>query len=308
MDWTYRLRLRQVEILLSLARTRNISHSAKELHMTQPAVSKWLKELEGDIGLPLFERHARGLRPTVYGERLTEFSVRIANEFDRTRDEMAALRDGSSGRAVIGASGAAISNIVPPAVGSLLASMPNANVDIVEGPMDRLVHQLMQREIDIAIGRPSSKYNDADVASETLYAEQLVFAVRHAHPLARRKSLTWDDMLTHRWVIWTKDIPVRDLLESALAEAGHAIPTGSIQSNSLTATFELLLASDVVAVISQRSVRQHEQRRVLKHLPFRLGMRSDVRMYWRKDAAMSLTVGAALAAIREVSRSDQPLP
>ena len=71
MDWTHRLRLRNLKMLLSLAQTRNISHSAAMLNTTQPGLSKWLKDLEDDIGLPLFERHARGLRPTPHGDVLT---------------------------------------------------------------------------------------------------------------------------------------------------------------------------------------------------------------------------------------------
>ncbi|RAD65106.1 LysR family transcriptional regulator, partial [Burkholderia multivorans] len=72
MDWTYRLRLRHLQVLLSLASTGNLSQSAAALATTQPALSKWLKELEEDVGLPLFERHARGLRPTPYGDALIE--------------------------------------------------------------------------------------------------------------------------------------------------------------------------------------------------------------------------------------------
>lgn len=52
MDWTHRLRLRNLKMLLSLAQTRNISHSAAMLNTTQPGLSKWLKDLEDDIGLP----------------------------------------------------------------------------------------------------------------------------------------------------------------------------------------------------------------------------------------------------------------
>ena len=61
-DWTYRLRLRHLETLLHLAQTGNMSQTAEALNTTQPGLSKWLRELEEDIGMPLFERHARGLR------------------------------------------------------------------------------------------------------------------------------------------------------------------------------------------------------------------------------------------------------
>ena len=91
MDWTYRLRLRHLQLLLSLAETGNLSQSATALNTTQPALSKWLKELEKDVGLPLFERHARGLRPTGPGEALIEHARRIEAHLDTARDDMQAL-------------------------------------------------------------------------------------------------------------------------------------------------------------------------------------------------------------------------
>jgi hypothetical protein len=102
MDWTYRLRLRQLQVLLSLTSTGNLSQSAAALNTTQPALSKWLKELEEDIGLPLFERHARGLRPTSYGEALIEHARRIDASLNTARDDMQALREGGSGLVTIG--------------------------------------------------------------------------------------------------------------------------------------------------------------------------------------------------------------
>ncbi len=63
MDWTQRLRLRNLQMLLSLAETGNMSQSAAMLNTTQPGLSKWLKDLEDDIGLPLFERQRAGCGP-----------------------------------------------------------------------------------------------------------------------------------------------------------------------------------------------------------------------------------------------------
>ncbi len=302
MDWTHRLRLRQLHVLLSLAETHNISHSAKQLNMTQPALSKWLKELEADIGLTLFERHARGLRPTEYGKALNAFANRLRNELDRAREEMAALRSGGSGRAVIGASGAAIASVVPRATLALLKAMPRAVIEVLEGPMDRLFQQLTQREIDVAVGRPSDKYHDPDIAFEPLYDERLHFAVRPGHPLALRRNLQWPDLLEQRWVLWTRDIPVRDLLEAALAEAGRAMPRYSVQSNSLLATIALVADSDMVAVVSERAIELFERSRMLRRLSLRLQTQSAVTLYWRKDAGGSGAVGALLDALRAAAR------
>ena len=113
MDWTHRLRLRNLKILLSLDQTRNISHSAAMLNTTQPGLSKWLKDLEDDIGLPLFEQHARALRPTPHGDVLIAHARRVEAQLDRAGENMAALREGGGGRVVIGASGASASDTVP---------------------------------------------------------------------------------------------------------------------------------------------------------------------------------------------------
>ena len=115
MDWTQRIRLRHLQLLVSLAETQNVSRSAELLHMTQPALSKWLKDLEADIGVVLFERHARGLRPTHYCEALIEHARRIGVDLDRARDEMALLLAGSTGYVAIGGSGATIASLGEPA-------------------------------------------------------------------------------------------------------------------------------------------------------------------------------------------------
>ena len=300
-DWTSRLRLRHLQILVSLAETQNISHSAEQLHMTQPALSKWLKDLEADIGLTLFERHARGLRPTAHGRVLREFAVNIGNQLDRARDEMSALRSGGSGRVVVGASGATIAGVVPQAVSALLRAMPNASVEVREAPMDRLFQQLAQREIDVAVGRAALKYHGPDIRAEVLYEERLHFAVRPEHPLAARKSLNWSHLQAQRWVVWTSDIPARELLESTLAAVGQGIPTSAVQSNSLLATIALVAESDMVAAVSERAIELPARWKMLKRLPLRLDTFSAITMYWREDTEGFAAVDALLDALRQVS-------
>ena len=304
MDWTHRLRLRQLQVLLNLSQTRNISHSAEQLHISQPALSKWLKEFEADIGLPLFERHARGLRPTAYGEILNSFASRIGGELDRARDEMAALRSGSAGRAVIGATGATIASVVPQAVRAALDAMPNASIEIREAPMDTLYQQLTQGEIDIAVGRFSTKYHDTAICSERLYEDRLRFAVRPKHRLVQRRNISVSDVLSHRWVVWTRDIPAREVLENSLAAVGLAVPRDTVQSNSLLATIALVVDSDMIAVVAERAIELPGRTRVLRALPVTLQTKSSLNMYWRKDRT-SNAVQILLDALRTISAASK---
>lgn len=300
MDWTHRLRLRHMRMLLSLAQTHNISHSAVMLNSTQPGLSKWLKDLEEDIGLPLFERHARGLVPTPYGEVLIDHARRIDAQLDRASSDMAALRKGNSGRVVIGASGVAASDTVPLAILRILGSMPRARVSLVEGTTDRLIEQLAQGHLDIVLGRADTGFDDPSLEMEELFFDNILFIVRPAHPLMAARTVRWTDMDAYRWILWPKGTPVRNALDRALAEAGRPIPGDAVQTNSVTANLTLLNSSDMIGVASYRAALRLAKLGVIRILPMTLSGMGAVAMYWRKDAFMSQAVSLAMDCLRDV--------
>ncbi len=223
MDWTERLRPRQLRLLDVLAKTHNLSHAADRLHTTQPALSRQLKELEDAVGLPLFARHARGLRPTACGEALLGHARRILAQIDRAGADMDALRAGSAGRVVLGASGAAVSDTAPRAMLALLARMPQAQVRLVEGTMDQLVGQLLQGTLDVVVGRSAPELHGPGLQTEPLYSEPLHFVARPGHPLFGGEP-DWPAVLTYRWIVWPRGTPIREALEAALAAAGQRLP------------------------------------------------------------------------------------
>ena len=298
MDWTYRLRLRHLQLLLSLAETGNLSQSATALNTTQPALSKWLKELEKDVGLPLFERHARGLRPTGPGEALIEHARRIEAHLDTARDDMQALREGGSGLVSIGTSGVAAADTVPLAVSRLLARMPRAQVRLVESTMNQLMPQLARGELDIVVGRSGEQYEDAQLQSETLYTELIDFVARPNHPLTQKAMLEWDDVLAYSWVVWPQGTPVRNALETALAAAGRTLPTHCVESNSSVLNLTLLNNTDLLGVASHRPALRFQQLNALQILPMKLQGFGSVSIYWHAENENRAAVAMALEALR----------
>ncbi len=306
-DWTDRIRLRNLKFLLSLAQTRNLSHSATLLHTTQPALSKWLKDLESDIGLPLFERHARGLMPTTHGEVLIAHARRIEAQLDRAAADMSVLRFGGAGRVVIGASGAAASEAAPRAVLAIGERMPELRVDLVEGTMDRLMGLLAGGDLDIVIGRTASIEADAgNIRSEVLYVEPVDLVARPDHPLFDLPRVGWEDVERYRWIVWPSQTPVRKALEAALAKAGRSLPNHYIESNSVIANITLLNYSDVIGTASHRSSMVLSRLGVLRILPFRLDGVGSVSLYWRNDELYPKSVEVALECIREVAANPAP--
>ena len=302
-DWTDRIRLRNLRFLLSLAQTRNLSHSAGALHTTQPGLSKWLKDLESDVGLTLFERHARGLTPTVHGRALIAHARRIEAQLDRAAADMHILREGGAGHVTLGASGVAATEAGPLAVLEMAARMPSLRIDLVEGTMDLLLDRLNQGDLDIVIGRTME--DDPGLAgfdAELLYTEPVDLAVRRDHPLIGHDAIDWDDVLRYRWVVWPRGSPIRKALETALAAAGLSLPPNYIESNSVIANIALLRNSDAIGVASHRSASALTDMDLLRILPLKLECFGSVSMYWRRNEYRPKSVELALDCIRHVLR------
>jgi DNA-binding transcriptional LysR family regulator len=302
-DWTDRIRLRNLRFLLSLAQTRNLSHSAAALHTTQPGLSKWLKDLESDVGLTLFERHARGLTPTVHGQALIAHARRIEAQLDRAAADMHILREGGAGHVALGASGVAATEAGPLAVLEMAARMPSLRIDLVEGTMDLLLDQLNQGDLDIVIGRTmEDEPGLAGFDAELLYTEPVDLAVRRDHPLIGRDALDWDDVLQYRWVVWPGGSPIRKALETVLAASGLSLPPNYIESNSVIANIALLRNSDAIGVASHRSASALTDMGLLRILPLKLECFGSVSMYWRRNEYRPKSVELALDCIRHVLR------
>lgn len=302
LDWTYRLRLRNLQMLLSLAQTGNMSQSAEALHTTQPGLSKWLKELEDDIGVPLFERHARGLRPTKYGAALIEHARRIEAHLNTARNDMQLMKEGGAGLVTIGFAGASSVDTVPMAVLKVREKMPTAHVRLLENKIENLMEALSSGEMDVVVGPSEMSSPDPLVRSELLYAEPIYLVARAGHPIFELATITWDDVLRYPWALWAKGTPVRRAFDKALMEAGHAPPPNHVESNSATLTTTLLLHSDMIGVTSQRPALRYSRLRLLDLIPLNLGVSGSITLYWREDALAREAVAAAVDAIREVVR------
>jgi DNA-binding transcriptional LysR family regulator len=304
VDWTHRLRLRNLETLIDLSLSQNISHTAAKLNITQPALSKWLKELEDDLGLTLFERHARGLKPTPQSLALIEHARRIQSQLDTARDEMAVMRDGGTGLVTIGTSGASAADTVPRAVLKLLAKAPQTQVRLLESTMDRLLQQLSRGELDIVVGRSMPEYSHSGIRSEELYKESIHLVVRPGHPLLEVSTLKWSDLLTYRWVVWPAGTPIRNALEAAFAQAGQSVPANCVESNSVTLNLILLNNSDMIGVASHRAALRFAQLDVLRVLELPLSAFGSVAIYWREMDAARPTVSLGLRSLRDCATEE----
>ncbi|WP_133648782.1 LysR family transcriptional regulator [Paraburkholderia flava] len=188
MNFIRSLTLRQLQIFVVASRYTSFARAAEELHLTQPAVSMQIRQLEDAVGLRLFERVARRLALTEAGEKLTHHASRILGEIKDTEDAMTSLKQADSGSIAVGIVSSA-TYFAPKLLAQYSRQYPKVDVHFSVGNRDALLRLLQDNAIDLAImGRPPP---ELDTTSEPLASHPQVVIAPLTHPLrdARRFDL-----------------------------------------------------------------------------------------------------------------------
>ena len=301
MRRTRRLRLHHLKWLVSLAEPGSISEAARACFSTQPALSKWLKDLEESIGAPLFERHARGLNPTAHGLTLLAHARRVLSEMERARHNLDTLQGTSTLRVAIGTSAASAPNLVPAAIMEFLRRHPMAQVDLEENTMTALLERLELGQLDLVVGRLDSYVPSHTLRSARLYDEKMRIVCRADHPLTQRTGLTWDDLYNVNWILWPTTSPIRSKLDMALAHAGRPPLPCRIESSSLVGNLWLLQYSDLLSVASERVAEHFALRGLLVSLDFELDATGSLGMCWRDEPFTDVALPDLMASLRHAA-------
>jgi DNA-binding transcriptional LysR family regulator len=261
-----RLRARHFSLLDALGTTRNLRAAAQRLHITQPAASKLLGDLERMLGANLFERSRRGVAPTAIGDIAITRSRRIIAEIARIREEFDVTTAGMSGVVRIGAFSIAAAVLVPRAMRLLCEVAPRLKCVLQEAPPRVLLTSLRQGELDFVVGRVP--IDDPEIAVDMIYEQPICVVASHGHPLAKRRRISWAMAAKQRW-IFPHEGTARTALESTLVRAGQRVPHPSIETISFTA-IEALVESGLLALMPLDIARRLERLGRLKVLPLRL--------------------------------------
>lgn len=255
MEWTQRLRIRQLFVLVELYRSAHMSHTAARLGMTQPALSKWLAELEGDLGVPLFDRQPKGLVPTPFCEALVVHARTILAEIERTQLTIELMSQGASGDLAIGASPAVAAIVVPAAIAALRLQYPKVFITLTEGVLQDLVSQLREGRLDYVVGRMDARVSCDSLRYDELFEETMRVIAGPAHPLAGRTEVAWAETRPYGWIGMPEGSQLWSELGFELAVAAEPPANVCIQTAGLLATVAIVGRSDLLGISSYRPAK-----------------------------------------------------
>jgi DNA-binding transcriptional LysR family regulator len=250
---------RQLEIFLTVVERASIHAAARSLGISQPAVTKTMRELESDLGAPLFERSIQGVVLTLYGRALVPRARLLLENARRARDEITQLREGIGGRVAIGMTTSVALTLLPSAFKAFNAKLPTADLSLTEGVRATLLAELDNGRLDFAVAHIRPEMTDPRFDCEVLFPVRFVVGARRRHPLIASRALK--HLLAAQWILATSTATADPMIEEFFSRQGLPMPKRVIHAQSVTVALALVGNTDLLGLfvepLAQSNFRSH---------------------------------------------------
>ena len=248
------MEIRQLKAFIAIAETGTFTAGAMRVHVTQAAISMQLKQLELEVGAPLFIRAPRRVILTEAGEALLERARSILREHDAALAEIAELAGAEHGRLRIGSASAMVTaGPLPTLLKELRARHPRADVSISSGTSEALVRQIIAGELDVAF--VSLPVETRGIVTEVLSRDELVAIASPRHRLAKQRIVTAAVLANEKLILGERGGNTRRLIDKFFAEAG-VHPTIMMELSRLAAIKRMVEAEMGVGIVPSQSTRE----------------------------------------------------
>ena len=243
----------QLRHLIELATNGSFSHSAIKLHLTQPALSRSIKALEGELGQPLFDRIGRKNELTVFGSHIVQRARVLVDEAKDLRQTSVQLQKGDIGQFRIGMGSGPGAMLMTPLLMLMATNYPRAHIDISRGSTVLLVQALRERFLDALILDIRSLQPSVDLKVEVLQEMAGAFMCRPGHPLAKKRSVPF--AMLHDYPI--ASTPLSDEVARILIERfgpqAHPDQLVNLRSEEISSLLDVARMSDAVVLAIRAS-------------------------------------------------------
>lgn len=254
------MELRHLRYFQALAATLNFTRAAEKSHVTQSTLSHQIKQLEEELGVPLFERVGKKVLLTEAGETLLDQIGPAMRMIDEATWHIKDASEVVKGTIRVGATHSFNIRLVPDCVAAFLNRHPSIKVVVEELSGNEITERLKQDQIDLGISyRPRDQ---TDLHFEPLYNEELKLAVGKNHPLAKRKKIRMVELQMVRMTLLPAYFSTRQILDECFA-AARVEPQVVVELNSVMPMVELVKKTDLATIVSEMVVPNLEDLRVI---------------------------------------------
>src|SRR6516162_4123458 len=191
--------LRQLVSFAEIARTGSFRQAAKTLRIAQPALSRQIRQLEGALGIPLFDRNARRLHLTIEGRELAGRLPALFSQIDHLTETVKGASTQSAGQLRIGDGGALTAEVIAPALRRLRQHWPDLRLSFVQNTSEGFFDDLLENRIDCAF--PALELRSIELASHQLCRLEIGLVLPPGHRLAHLSEIRLKRLKNERWIL-----------------------------------------------------------------------------------------------------------
>jgi DNA-binding transcriptional LysR family regulator len=234
----------------AVARHRSIREAAEELHIAQSALSRQIHKLEDEFGVPLFQRHARGIELTSAGEIFLRHARSSLRQVERVRSELDALKGLRRGTVNIQSIESLVQHLLPRAIARFSERHPGISFDVTIDGSDHVIAAVREGRTDIGI----AFYSPAERDLTTIFKirEPLVALMSAGHPLATKPRISLAESMTYPIALPARNTGSRILIDVACKAAGIAIAP-VLESNSIQLKVHFVHVNHGITFLSRLS-------------------------------------------------------
>ncbi|MFO1400475.1 MAG: LysR family transcriptional regulator [Steroidobacteraceae bacterium] len=291
---------RPLQAFLAIVEAGSLGRAAASLHLTQPALSRIIKRLEGEVGVALFERRPGGMELTPFGETLRPHAERMLREARLALEEIDLRRGLGRGALRIGAVASAAVMVLPGVLQLLLQRWPGLQVDVTEAVEDRLAEALAAGEVDVVLSGPIAEDEEIMTVADHRYSDQIRVLAAADHPLCRRGRLALADVLEQPWVMPPADAEPRRRFDALVAALGGTRVRVPIETRSPTVIKAVVAQGRALGWLPEPLYAAERAANLLRTLPVgELDQPRHFHVYRRRRQFVAPPVAACLAALRQ---------
>ncbi|KAE8758518.1 LysR family transcriptional regulator [Paraburkholderia madseniana] len=269
----------------SVAETGSVTAASERLHVSQPALTREIRELEERVGVPLFDRLPRGMQPTEAGRLLAEYAAQIfslADAAETAIGEFAGLTRGHLGLASSRTIGV---YLLPPVLDEFRRLYPGITVDLAVSNTEHVEETVLAHERQL--GLIEGPYDASAFDAAVIGRDELIAVAGASHPLTRKRRVSAAEVGNAELVMREPGSGTRMVIEDAYARHGYEL-SPKLSVGSAEAIKRMLRLGNAVAWVSRQTVADELATGVLVQLRVHdLNIERDLNMIWRKARALS---------------------
>lgn len=294
-----RLKLRHLVLVDALSEQGSLVGAATQLRVTQPVLTRALRDVEEILGVSLYTRGPRGVTPTIYGTAFTEHARAVLAQLTQAGRHVAELADAGRGTVTVGTHLAGSNQLLPRAVARLKAERPNVTVVIREATPEALLADLESGRVDFTVGRLTGLSGRSTTVQKRLYDEPIRLVARVGHPAHALRRPTLADLIDFPWILPGTETALRAELEQLFLRADVPLPANRTECTSILTLRNLLIETDMLAALPML-IAQDDAR--IAMLPVSLEPMSHTVGVTQLQRATSPSAQALLAHLDDVAR------